>query len=475
MFEGMMRNIRLCWLVSVFLGCLFMGLEANADVARNLSVLPTNSLPDVEIELHANQVSPTQVVDISTIKVGDSVTFSFKVSKSGYVSLWDIGTSNKVYRLFPNQFSKNMYVEAGKVYELAGNKSIYQIKTNLPIGMENVYLLWTEHESEQPISLNHEELDIGSRSYTTKDLSPVNRISTKRWATKRVAFEVTEDGSPQLMDFSQKINKSKNLQMTGIHGSVYVLSMGANTGGLTKASNDARNFIAVMGSLLSYSAKGFYPRLYSNTTVNDFYQGMEWLADNVSSNDTVIIFYSGHGSTLPDDNGDESDNSDEVFVMADAALTDYPDASDVVRDDQFAKMVGAIRTDQLVVVLDACHSGGMMKGGLESIDGRNKYFIGGLLGQVLSAFVERIHGGIDFKKGTAIVAAQEWSNAIEGAEGGILTTALLREMSAQNNTEKSWYDVVQIASEQVQQQANVRPDVLGDVDILKRIKLVNNK
>ncbi len=42
-----------------------------------------------------------------------------------------------------------------------------------------------------------------------------------------------------------------------------------------------------------------------------------WLASETRPGDRVIIYYSGHGSQVPDRNGDEEDGLDETFVPTD--------------------------------------------------------------------------------------------------------------------------------------------------------------
>ncbi|WP_171188307.1 caspase family protein [Alienimonas chondri] len=96
----------------------------------------------------------------------------------------------------------------------------------------------------------------------------------------------------------------------------------------------------------------------------------------------IFIYFSGHGSTRADDDGDESrqvgphrplsgDEVDEVFVMIPAAPIPsgrrspgaYPEG-DIVRDDEFyARICGLSgRCDELVVVVEACHAGGLSRG-----------------------------------------------------------------------------------------------------------------
>ena len=74
--------------------------------------------------------------------------------------------------------------------------------------------------------------------------------------------------------------------------------------------------------------------------------------------DTVLVHFSGHGTNLPDDDGDEArltpgDLFDEALVTFDTG----PNNENVLRDDELGKLLDGIVAEELVVVLDACCSG----------------------------------------------------------------------------------------------------------------------
>jgi hypothetical protein len=81
----------------------------------------------------------------------------------------------------------------------------------------------------------------------------------------------------------------------------------------------------------------------------------------------VVIFFSGHGTTLPDDDGDEGpdDDTDEAFVAIFAPRDPWEDF--VIRDDQFFLYVNAIAAgaERLLIMFDCCHSGDILNGDLD--------------------------------------------------------------------------------------------------------------
>lgn len=70
------------------------------------------------------------------------------------------------------------------------------------------------------------------------------------------------------------------------------------------------------------------------------------------SDEPFAIIYSGHGSQVIDDNGDEADGLDECLCPV-----DFDGGKDfAILDDQLRRWLGNVRSHCLVVV-DACHSG----------------------------------------------------------------------------------------------------------------------
>ena len=72
------------------------------------------------------------------------------------------------------------------------------------------------------------------------------------------------------------------------------------------------------------------------------------LASRAKPGDTVAFTYSGHGTRVPDSDGDEEDGYDEAIVLQGALYT----------DDQIAVALSRFKPGvRVVVVADSCHSG----------------------------------------------------------------------------------------------------------------------
>lgn len=85
-----------------------------------------------------------------------------------------------------------------------------------------------------------------------------------------------------------------------------------------------------------------------------------WLINGVGPDDRVLFYFSGHGSQIPDENHDEKDQFDEVLLLYDVALKQqgrHQTLTGVLLDDDFNAMLARMPSHNILVLLDACHSG----------------------------------------------------------------------------------------------------------------------
>lgn len=85
-----------------------------------------------------------------------------------------------------------------------------------------------------------------------------------------------------------------------------------------------------------------------------------WVRDGVRPEDPVLVYFSGHGTFIPDKNGDESDGRDEVLVMSDTGRVRTKDSvtlENVLVDDQLGALLDNVQSRRILVLVDACHSG----------------------------------------------------------------------------------------------------------------------
>jgi len=88
-------------------------------------------------------------------------------------------------------------------------------------------------------------------------------------------------------------------------------------------------------------------------------EALGWLRRVSSSDDLVLIFFSGHGYQGLDDGSDERDGVDEFFVLADTIEGAIDDTA--LRDDEFGRFLDRLDSRHVLVFFDGCHSGGLAR------------------------------------------------------------------------------------------------------------------
>jgi hypothetical protein len=117
---------------------------------------------------------------------------------------------------------------------------------------------------------------------------------------------------------------------------------------LAGCRNDAEDWAAALMS------RGFDTRRLLDSAASGaaIRAGIGDLLSRAAAGDTVVITYSGHGTWVPDTNGDEPDHRDEALCPHDIA-ENGPLVDDDLHD-LFAEAAPDVRT---ILISDSCHSG----------------------------------------------------------------------------------------------------------------------
>jgi len=79
--------------------------------------------------------------------------------------------------------------------------------------------------------------------------------------------------------------------------------------------------------------------------------------------DLVFFYFSGHGTQIPDQNGDEEDGMDETLCPYDLVPVGAANLKETraIIDDELGVMFRKVKARDVVVIVDACHSGSMTR------------------------------------------------------------------------------------------------------------------
>lgn len=109
----------------------------------------------------------------------------------------------------------------------------------------------------------------------------------------------------------------------------------------------------------------------ANATRDGIRQAFEQHLLQAGRGDVALFYFYGHGVQVADDGTDEADKLDEAIVPFDGQKTSDKDHRNLIRDDELGRWIHRVREQtgpdgQVIVLLDACHSGGGLRGGRNS-------------------------------------------------------------------------------------------------------------
>lgn len=171
-------------------------------------------------------------------------------------------------------------------------------------------------------------------------------------------------------------------------------------------------------------------------TLDGIRQAIRELGDGLSSDDLTLVYYSGHGTRIPDLLGrDESDGQDEALVPFDARPLDgNAGIENALVDDELGELLSGIGSDRLLLVVDACHSGTAAKSIATRIAVPKAYIYGTMAKGTMRRRASRGMGvtsldETDVANVVGIMAAQDHEIANATRHGSVLTKALHESLS----------------------------------------------
>lgn len=163
-----------------------------------------------------------------------------------------------------------------------------------------------------------------------------------------------------------------------------------------------------------------------------------WLIKGSGPDDRVLFYFSGHGSQIPDENNDEDDQFDEVLLLYDVAFMEKrgrQTLTGVLLDDQFNHMLARMKSRNILVILDACHSGsatrriGLTPRFIPANEAQVKYFyysptLEAAGGKGSFDVMEPKASSGDGSRFVAIAACRDDEKTVATAQGSIFTLAI---------------------------------------------------
>lgn len=116
--------------------------------------------------------------------------------------------------------------------------------------------------------------------------------------------------------------------------------------------NDVKNMQAILTQQYGFVGKDISTLVDIAATTKAMQAAVRKLIRDARKGDVLLLHYSGHGSNVPDANGDEADRRDEILCPTDL------DWKKPFLDDWLRKTIDGLRAGvSLTVIMDCCHSG----------------------------------------------------------------------------------------------------------------------
>ncbi|MDZ7655272.1 MAG: caspase family protein [Sulfurimicrobium sp.] len=174
------------------------------------------------------------------------------------------------------------------------------------------------------------------------------------------------------------------------------------------------------------------------------------LIDGAEKGDSLVITYSGHGTWVPDSDGDEPDGRDEALCPWDLASKGALIDDDI--HDLFTRRAAGVR---IILISDSCHSGSVTRGDETDLDPGmprvrfmppQAWMKGPLPPAALSAVKPR--GGFTRAGGDLLLAGCQdheysWDTSFHGRPNGAFTYYALKVLrDIKPTTYQKWFDAI---------------------------------
>lgn len=336
---------------------------------KDIYILPTNPRPDSNIKISLN-------ADKKEVQPGDLISLTFQADRDCYLSIMDMGTSGRIVRLWPNDYSKGENkVQANVPRTFPGQQDGFRYRIAGPSGVERIIAYATsergkilsEQEFQQLQNTAFKQFVGGAKDLAIEFQRSADSLPPSvSWGTTQINVCIGSGPPPEPLSAGPK--------------ETYVLALGVPTGKLKWSKRDAQRFVDTLIQKMGVKESNVRLVLGSEATYDGFVSGMEWLASKAQPEDTAVVYFSGHGSQVPDQPPlDEADGLDECFVVWHTQKpSNWREAlaqKALLVDDDFNILMKKISARKKILVADTCHSGTINKeAGLEVGDFVSKYY-----------------------------------------------------------------------------------------------------
>ena len=379
--------------------------ELKKNTTQVQSILPEKFKPDVKINKYKQ--AETVVDTIKPIKLLKQIKQIKKIKPAQMIQSYNAPPVIAVASPFNNKRTASDYINLiGKIVD---DKEVATVKLSVNgkpaiLGRTKNIVVTPRKKSKEmkfnyKILLKSGENKIQIIAYDIENLSTTETINIFKIAEKREIWA-------GVIGIDQY--KNKNIDF------------------LEYAKKDAKAFADYLKKNMNVSNNHIFELYNKNATKREINSLLGTkLRKKAGKEDTVFIFFAGHGAPEADSASSDGDGISKYIIPFDADPEDL--YSSAIAMDQFAEIFRRIQAERIVLIMDSCYSG--RSGGRTLLAGNNRAIV------IRSNFLNRISEG----KGRIILtssSANEVSQESDKLRHGVFTYYLLQGLKGNADYDK---------------------------------------
>lgn len=321
---------------------------------KDISILPTNPNPQSNIKV-------TLSAEKQSLHPGDELGLTFTADRECYLTLMDMGTSGKILRLWPNDHSgQDNRIDPNSPRSFPGPGDKFRYRISGPDGTERLIAYATSEKGKILSEQEFQKLkDTGFKEYpgSAKDLAIRFQRSSETlgsnisWGTAQVNVCIGSGPPPEVE--TTQTSKAYLLAIAG-HGQFDGRPY----------DNTVDRIAEVLQSKAGFPKSNIKVLKEPDSDYKGVSSGMQWLASSTQPEDTVVIYFSGHGGN----------HNGEGFVVLYPGQQKKMTKREHLRQkilltkNEFGAFIKKIPARKKILIVDSCHSRAITKG-LQITDG----------------------------------------------------------------------------------------------------------
>ncbi len=372
-------------------------------------------------------------------EVGEFVNVRVISEEDGFLYLANKDTSGAYTLLVPNRHMDDNRIAAKVPVDVPGKAGFRLRVGSRGLGKETLMAVVTKRPYPElhPKELSRDGPTPMTEEQTRRLLSAITLGSPIAQGDLLAARSRSRSLEPEEYDRQSRQYAEHNVEFLTVparpaptSGKRWALSMGVghykspDFNVLNFAANDAKRIAVAARQACGFG--GVLLLVEEQVTLENMRRAFRALAETSKVGDTVLVFFGGHGSRM--ETGDPSRPYRYMLNPYDA--TDKLD--DSFTEDEFGRCIQALDGRRVMIILDACHTGGHIDGARDGLTRRFEALNGNSRrppepAHLLEAFLDRSRS-IGQRDAAILTACRldQSSWEIGSLRGGLLTHAVLR-------------------------------------------------